>query len=53
MIKEAFLKGFKEIVEVTSGNTGIALSFYAKKFNIKPTIFMPKDYSIQKLLFQV
>jgi len=52
MIKEAFLKGFKEIVEVTSGNTGIALSFYAKKFNIKPTIFMPKSYSIerQKLL---
>ena len=52
MLKDAFLKGFKEIVEVTSGNTGIALSFYAKKFNIKPTIFMPKSYSIerQKLL---
>ena len=52
MIKEAFLKGFKEIVEVTSGNTGIALSFYANKFGIKPTIFMPKSYSIerQKLL---
>ena len=52
MLKYAFLKGFKEIVEVTSGNTGIALSFYAKKFNIKPTIFMPKSYSIerQKLL---
>jgi len=52
MIKEAFLKGYREIVEVTSGNTGIALSFYAKKFNIKPTIFMPKSYSIerQKLL---
>ena len=52
MIKDAFLKGFSEIVEVTSGNTGIALSFYAKKFNIKPTIFMPKSYSIerQKLL---
>jgi len=52
MIKDAFLKGYREIVEVTSGNTGIALSFYAKKFNIKPTIFMPKSYSIerQKLL---
>ena len=52
MLKEAFLKGYKEIVEVTSGNTGIALAFYAKKFNIKPTIFMPKTYSIerQKLL---
>lgn len=52
MIKDAFLKGYKEIVEVTAGNTGIALSFYAKKFGIKPTIFMPKSYSVerQKLL---
>ncbi len=52
MCKEAFLKGYKEIVEVTSGNTGIALAFYAKKFNIKTTIFMPKSFSIerQKLL---
>ena len=52
MIKDAFLKGYSEIVEVTSGNTGIALSFYANKFNIKATIFMPKNFSIerQKLL---
>ena len=52
MLKDAFLKGYKEIVEVTSGNTGIALSFYANKFGIKPTIFMPKSYSVerQKLL---
>ncbi len=52
MIKDAFLNGFCEIVEVTSGNTGIALSFYANKFGIKPTIFMPKSYSVerQKLL---
>ncbi|MEO1923184.1 MAG: cysteine synthase family protein [Nautiliaceae bacterium] len=52
MCKEAFLKGYKEIVEVTSGNTGIALAFYAQKFNLKATIFMPKSYSIerQKLL---
>jgi cysteine synthase A len=52
MLKNAFSKGFREIVEVTSGNTGIALSFYAKKFGIKPTIFMPKSFSIerQKLL---
>jgi cysteine synthase A len=50
--KDAFLKGKKEIVEVTSGNTGIALAYYAKKFNLKTTIFMPKSYSIerQKLL---
>ncbi|EDM23452.1 pyridoxal-phosphate dependent enzyme [Caminibacter mediatlanticus] len=52
IIKDAFLKGYKEVVEVTSGNTGIALSFYAQKFNIKATIFMPKTFSIerQKLL---
>jgi cysteine synthase A len=50
--KEAFLKGYKEIVEATSGNTGIALGFYASKMNLKATIFMPKSYSIerQKLL---
>jgi len=52
IIKEAFLKGYKEIVEATSGNTGLALAFYAKKFNIKTTIFMPKSFSVerQKLL---
>ncbi|WP_457564812.1 PLP-dependent cysteine synthase family protein [Caminibacter sp.] len=52
MLKEAFFKGYKEIVEVTSGNTGLAIAFYAKKFGIKATIFMPKSYSIerQKLL---
>jgi len=52
ILQEAFKKGFKEIVEVTSGNTGIGLSFYAKKFGIKPTIFMPKSFSVerQKLL---
>jgi len=50
--KDAFFKGYREIVEVTSGNTGIALSFYAHKFNLKATIFMPKSYSVerQKLL---
>jgi len=52
MCKEAFLKGFREIVEATSGNTGIALAFYAKKFSLTATIFMPKSYSVerQKLL---
>ena len=52
MIQEALNKGYKEIVEVTSGNTGIALAFYAAKFGIKATIFMPESFSIerQKLL---
>ncbi|NPA11723.1 MAG: cysteine synthase family protein [Epsilonproteobacteria bacterium] len=52
MCKDAFLKGYKEIVEATSGNTGIALAYYANRFNLKTTIFMPKSYSIerQKLL---
>ena len=52
MIRDAMKKGFKEVVEATSGNTGIALAFYAKKFGIKATIFMPENYSVerQKLL---
>ncbi len=52
ILHDAFKKGYKEIVEVTSGNTGIGLCFYAQKFGIKPTIFMPKSFSIerQKLL---
>ena len=52
MINDAFNKDYKEVVEVTSGNTGIALAFYANKFNIKTTIFIPKNFSIerQKLL---
>ena len=52
ILKDAFLKAKKEVVEATSGNTGIALAYYSKKFGIKATIFMPKSYSIerQKLL---
>jgi len=52
MIRDAVKKGFKEVVEATSGNTGIALAFYAKKFGIRATIFMPESYSVerQKLL---
>jgi cysteine synthase A len=48
MLKDAFEKGYKEIVEVTSGNTGIALAFYAKKFGIKATIFMPESFSLER-----
>jgi len=48
MINDAFNKGYKEIVEVTSGNTGIALAFYANRFNIKATIFMPKSFSVER-----
>ncbi|AZV47254.1 cysteine synthase [Nautilia sp. PV-1] len=52
MLEDAFKKGYREIVEVTSGNTGIALAFYAQKFGIKATIFMPESFSVerQKLL---
>ncbi|GAB6074200.1 PLP-dependent cysteine synthase family protein [Nautilia lithotrophica] len=52
MIQDAINRGYNEVVEATSGNTGIALAFYAKKFGIKATIFMPESYSIerQKLL---
>jgi cysteine synthase A len=52
MLFDAYKKGYKEIVEATSGNTGIALAYYGKYFGIKSTIFLPSSYSIerQKLL---
>lgn len=52
MLQDAIKKGFNEVVEATSGNTGIALSFYGKMLGIKVNIFMPKSFSIerQKLL---
>jgi cysteine synthase A len=52
MIQDAVKKGYGEIVEATSGNTGIALAFYAQKFGIKATVFMPESFSVerQKLL---
>jgi cysteine synthase A len=52
MIRDAISKGYDEVVEATSGNTGIALAYYAAKFGIKATIFMPESFSIerQKLL---
>ena len=52
MLFDAYKKGYKEIVEATSGNTGIGLAYYGKYFGIKSTIFMPSFYSIerQKLL---
>ena len=48
MLNDAYNKGYKEIVEATSGNTGIALAYYGKYFNIKPTIFMPSSFSIER-----
>jgi cysteine synthase A len=48
MLQDAYKKGYKEIVEATSGNTGIALAYYGKYFNIKPTIFIPSFFSIER-----
>jgi cysteine synthase A len=48
MLFDAYKKGYKEVVEATSGNTGIALAYYGKYFGIKPTIFMPSSYSIER-----
>ena len=45
---DAYKKGYKEIVEATSGNTGIALAYYGKYFGIKSTIFMPSSYSVER-----
>jgi len=49
MIYDALNRGYKEVVEVTSGNTGIALAYYAKKFGIKATIFMPETFSAERI----
>jgi len=34
--------GFKEIVEDTSGNTGISVTLYSRLYGLKPLIVMPK-----------
>lgn len=34
--------GFKKVVEDTSGNTGISVALYARKYNLKATIVMPR-----------
>jgi cysteine synthase A len=48
MLNDAYKKGYRGVVEATSGNTGIALAYYGKYFNIKSTIFMPSSYSIER-----
>ncbi len=41
-ISYARLKGYKRIVEDTSGNTGIAVTAYSRLYGIKPLIVMPE-----------
>lgn len=52
MIQDALKKGYTQISEATSGNTGIALAYYGAKYGIKVNIFMPSHFSLerQKLL---
>jgi len=52
ILQKALLEGADEVVEVTSGNTGIGLAYWGRKMGVKVTIFMPKSYSVerQKLL---
>ncbi len=46
--------GYKEVVEDTSGNTGISVTLYAKLYGMKPYIFMPKKSpSGKKLLVKL
>ena len=42
------LKEGSTIVEATSGNTGIALSYFSKEMNYKAIIVMPNSVSIQR-----
>ncbi|WP_028358153.1 cysteine synthase A [Brackiella oedipodis] len=52
LIKDALDKGIlgegKEIIEATSGNTGIALSYVAASLGIPITIVMPDTMSIER-----
>ncbi len=41
-ITYARLKGYRRVVEDTSGNTGIAVTAYSKLYGIKPVIVMPE-----------
>lgn len=38
----ASLRGFKKVVEDTSGNTGIAITAYSRLYGLKPVIYMPR-----------
>jgi|GEM_PF-457190 len=48
MLQEAIATGATEVVEATSGNSGIALAFYGQRLGIKVTIFMPASYSEER-----
>ena len=48
-IKEGSLREGDEIVEATSGNTGIALSAYGSMLGHKVKIFMPENMSQQRV----
>jgi len=54
MIREAIerysLKEGDVVVEASSGNTAISVTFIAKRFNLKPVIVVPKNTSRNKIL---
>lgn len=50
----SYKMGYHEIVEDTSGNTGISITLYAKLYGLKPYIIMPlKSPSGKKLLIKL
>ncbi|MET1160610.1 MAG: pyridoxal-phosphate dependent enzyme [Thermoprotei archaeon] len=46
----AYKMGFKEVVEDTSGNTGISVTLYSKVYGLKPLIVMPRTAPYGKKL---
>lgn len=47
-LEKGLLKPGDKVVEITSGNTGIALAYWSNIFDLKAKIFIPRDMSMER-----